>query len=89
VTPLPGSAFGGPSITLSPNEIRPKIAVPIALMAGGTSICGAEAVTVDAVSVGVDSAMLVWVGLTAAASVTALTMRWAIAVGRSGVAGRR
>ena len=36
VTPLPGSAFGGPSITLSAKEIRPKTAVPIALTTGGT-----------------------------------------------------
>src|SRR6187200_1152603 len=83
VTPLPGSAIGGPSITLSANEIRPKTAVPIALMAGGTSICGADAMTVDGVSAGVDNAMSVCVG----SRVTALAMRWAIACGATGMAG--
>src|SRR5689334_7986903 len=87
VTPLPGSAFGGPSITLSANEIRPKTAVPIALITGGTSICGADAVTDEGASIGVDNATFVCVGLGVTPWVTALTMLWTVAGGRTGAAG--
>src|SRR4051794_6042169 len=56
VTPLPGRAFGGPSITLSASEISPKTAVPMALITGGTSIWGdAVATACGCASIGVAS----------------------------------
>ena len=77
MTPLPGSAIGGPSNTLSANEIRPKTAVPMALITGGTSICGAVAlaVTCGSASIGVASVRFDRFGANVASAST--TFVWA------------